>query len=260
MKVFDATLEEMQEELPEILYKYRTWSDSNHKKVITEKQLFYSPPSWFEDPLDCKLTVLYDLLSSQEKIKWIEHKLKEDEPGKFRQYYRNKARETYKTSPLRDKNAIKKMQEETFKEYDERTGILSLTENPSSAEMWNKYSDNSKGFCVGFNPLVLFEVLGGGGIVHYVSELPVVKPEPIHSHKEQMVYQIFYKEDKWEFENEYRTHTFRPTPMNLNDRIINVPASAFNCIILGKNMSEEDKSDLKSCIPEDLKNIQIIEN
>ncbi len=259
MEIFDATFEEMKEELPKVLYKYRTWTDLNHRKVLTERQLFYSPPSWFEDPLDCKLSVRYDLLNSQEKIKWIEFKLKKDEPNQPRPYYRSRARELFKTSPLRDNNAIRKLQSETFLEYDKRTGILSLTEQNRNIDMWNKYSENGKGFCVGYNPIALFECLGGGGKVHYVPKLPVIKPEPFHSHEEQIVYQIYYKEDKWSFEDEYRTHTFKSKPLEIRDRIITVPPEAFNCILLGKNMEKKDKDELYASIPTELNNIQIFE-
>tara|TARA_B110000908_G_C10223573_1_gene436679 strand:+ start:1226 stop:1393 length:168 start_codon:yes stop_codon:yes gene_type:complete len=47
-----ASFEEMKGEYPDILYKYRTWSDKYHKTVLTQKQLYYSPPSEFKDPKD----------------------------------------------------------------------------------------------------------------------------------------------------------------------------------------------------------------
>ena len=50
----EASFEEMKGEFPEILYKYRSWDDSFHKKVITHRELFFSPPTWFEDPKDCR--------------------------------------------------------------------------------------------------------------------------------------------------------------------------------------------------------------
>jgi hypothetical protein len=259
VELFDASFEEMKGEFPEILYKYRKWTDLNHRKVLTERQLFYSPPSWFEDPLDCKLVVRYDLLNSQEKIKWIEFKLKQNEPNHPRPYYRNRTRELFKTSPLRDNNAIRNLQNETFLEYDQRTGILSLTEHNENTDMWNKYSENGKGFCVGYNSVALFECLGGGGKVHYVPRLPVIKPEPFHSHDEQIVFQLYYKEDKWSFEDEYRTHTFMSQPLEICDRIITVPPNAFNCIYLGKNMEKTDKDELYASIPSELQNIPIIE-
>lgn len=125
--------------------------------------------------------------------------------------------------------------------------------------MWEKYGDNGKGFCVGYDPLVLFNHLGGGGIVNYVDELPKVMPEPFHTRELQMVYQLYYKEKKWSFEEEYRTHKFRPIPMTNGDRTILVPPEAFKEIIMGKNMGAELKADLINNIPVELRNIPIIE-
>lgn len=249
----------MNGEFPKTLYKYRTWKDNYHKTVLTKKQLYYSSPSEFEDPKDCKAIVRYDLLSTNEKLKWIEYKLKQQYPRKQRQFYRLEARKQFKTALVSDNNKIKQFQNETFEEYNLRMGVLSLTGNPNNDKMWNKYADNKKGYCVGFDPLILFEHLGGGGIVHYVTELPIVYPQPIHSHTDQLIYQVFYKEDKWAFEEEYRTYTFRPQPMTKEERIINVPAEAFKILILGEQMTKEDKEYILSKIHPDLKTLEIIE-
>lgn len=69
-----ASFAEMQGEFPEILYKYRIWDDDNHKNVISKRQLFYSQPSSFKDPIDCRSVIRYDLLYQKEKIEWIELK------------------------------------------------------------------------------------------------------------------------------------------------------------------------------------------
>ncbi len=259
MNMKNATFEEMKGEYPEILYKYRTWEDPFHKRVITHRALFYSAPTRFDDPKDCKSMVRYDLLTQQEKIKWIEFKLRQDEPGKSRNYYRSRSRELFKTSVLSNDKKTIEFQENTFKEYDTRTGVLCLTGNPNNDEMWEKYSDNARGFCIGYDPQVLFNHLGGGGKVEYVDELPKIMPEPIHSRDLQMIYQLFYKEKKWSFEEEYRTHTFRPRAMSNEDRTIIVPPEAFKVLILGKEMSEELKDDLKNNIPKELRGIKIIE-
>lgn len=204
--------------------------------------------------------VRYDLLSQREKVKWIEFKIRKNEQGKPRHYYRQKALQTFKNSPLANLERIKRLQQEKFEEYDVRTGVLSLTQNPSNEKMWKKFSDYGKGFCVGFKSEILFKKLGGGGKVEYVPKLPKVMPEPTHSHEQQMIFQIFYKEDKWSYEDEYRTYTFRKTPMSTEERIIVVPPEAFTVIILGNQMSNYEKTELKKSIPNELRHITIIEN
>lgn len=125
--------------------------------------------------------------------------------------------------------------------------------------MWENYSDNGKGLCVGFKSQILFNQLGGGGKVIYVSELHKIMPEQFHSHDQQIIYQIFYKEEKWSYEDEYRTHTFSFEPMTSAERIITVPPEAFSVIIIGNQMTEQDKIELREIIPIELQHIPIIE-
>ena len=259
------TFEEMKGSYPETLYKYRKWSDVKHKRTITHRELFYSPPSWFPDPKDCKLVVNYELLSNRQKIKWTEYKLRQEDvesgrPSQSRNHYRSMAREHFKTSALSNNNKLEELKAKTEKEHDARIGVLCLTANPEIEKMWSEYSDHAQGFCIGLDSSLLFKHLGGGREVTYVSKLPKVMPEPIHSRDEQMIFQIFYKEDKWSDEEEYRTFTFRPKPMTLEERIIKLPPEVFTKIILGRKMSKKDKAELKENVPEELKSIQIIEN
>ena len=50
-------------ETPSILYKYRMWSDSYHKTILTKKAIYHARPTSFEDKKDCKNLKRYDLLT-----------------------------------------------------------------------------------------------------------------------------------------------------------------------------------------------------
>lgn len=247
-------------DLPDIIYKYRDWSDDYHKTILTERQVFLASPSSFEDPLDCKIPIRYDLLTDKDIYDKYLHLSKIDNPGWNRAQHRSHAREWTKKTPLKNPEAIKDFQNTYFKEFFERFGVLSLTAESENDDMWKKYSDDFKGFCVGFNTVIMFDSLGGGGMVNYCDELPIIYPEPKHTLQEQHVYQVYSKERKWEFEKEYRTHKFSYSPLNNGDRIITLPPEAYNCVILGKKMPEDIKENLKSSIPEELSHIEIIEN
>lgn len=56
VKIEQKTLEEMTG-LPEVVYKYRDWNNNFHKKIITNREVFFAAPTSFEDPLDCKLDI-----------------------------------------------------------------------------------------------------------------------------------------------------------------------------------------------------------
>ncbi len=54
--------------LPEIVYKYRCWSNTFHKNLLTKNEVFLSSPSVFNDPFDCRIPKNYLLLDNDEKI------------------------------------------------------------------------------------------------------------------------------------------------------------------------------------------------
>jgi hypothetical protein len=58
------TFEEMN--LPDTIYKYRNWDDPFHKTIITQQEVYFAKPTSFEDPLDCKNPVRYDLLTDKD--------------------------------------------------------------------------------------------------------------------------------------------------------------------------------------------------
>lgn len=245
-------------ELPETIYKYRVWTTHNHKTIITKRILFMAPPSSFEDPLDCKNPVRWDLLTDEEIFSRYYDDIKEMKPGWKEYQWRNFANQKTKSSPLKDEKLVKKHVEQTDRDFDARFGVLSLTANPNNDQMWKSYSDNYKGFCVGFHPEILFTHLGGGGDVNYVKEHPTIYPKPRHSYKEQHFLLVFSKLEKWSYEQEYRTHKFYPKPTTPDDRQIIIPPEAYKEIIIGKKMDEAMKKDLVDSIPNELKKIQII--
>jgi hypothetical protein len=253
-----ANFHEMKGKYPEVVYKYRVWDDENHKKVITNQELYYSPPSKFPDPNDCKGAIQYNLLTKEERIKFIEYKIRENNTGQSRNFYRSESRRLFKTSPLRDNNKINELNRETFEEFNQRFGVLCLTPNPKIMKMWNDYSNDHKGFCVGYYSEYLFEQLGGGCKVFYEKELPVIYPNPIHSQDEQHIYQVYFKEEKWSFEDEYRTHTFNISPLSKEDRTVIVNPRAFKELILGAKLSSEEKQEIVNSIPSILNQIQIL--
>jgi len=246
-------------EIPSEIFKYRDWTNPNHKRIIVNKEVYLSSPREFEDKIDCKIPIRYDLLTEKDIFdKYLYHS-RLDNPQWTRQQHREHAREWTKKSPLKDKKYLETFEKDFFEAFFDRFGVLSLTANYTSEEMWIKYANNHKGFCVGFNFDVMFKFLGGGGPVIYHDELPLIYPEPKQSIDEQHVLQAYSKLRKWEFEKEYRTDRFSPIPLTLAQRRINLPANAYKQLIIGKEMTESDKADLINSIPEDLKHITIIQ-
>jgi len=171
-------------------------------------------------------------------------KSKKKKPSWTRQQHRKFARDWFRISPLRDKEQIQHIQKEHFDEFDSRFGVLSLTANPKLFAMWDKYSDSHKGFCVGFDTKKMFENFGGGGEVIYYDNLPDI----LHSDSFEIEHskQVFSKEKKWSFEEEYRTHKFYPNVTTDADRKIKLPRNCFKEIIFGANITDKDRNEIIS--------------
>ncbi len=239
----------MKKKLPKYVYKYRDWTDHFHKTIITARQVYFAPPKSFPDPLDCKLLPRYDLLTEKEIYNKYLNLSKKDDDGWTRQQHRKFARQWTKSSPLKNKEQIKRLQEEDFDEFDSRFGVLSMTANPCNIEMWKSYASNHTGFCIGFKSIILFndpEHFGGGGEVIYYNELPIIHPND--SFEEQSTKQTFSKEIKWEFEEEYRLHKFWQAPADRQQRTATVPSDAYYEIIFGAKMTEEQKQEIKNAV------------
>lgn len=231
-------------ELPEKIYKYRTWTDLYHKTILTNQIVYMSSPFDFEDIKDCKSLKRFDLLTNKEIYDHYLQYSKKNNTKRTREQHRKYAREWFKKSPMRNHEWIQERQEEDLKEFAERFGVLSLTTNPKSHPMWIKYGDNHKGICVGFNPKLMFPYLGGGGKVEYFDELPII----FHSDDFDIEInkQIFSKERKWEFEEEYRTNKHFFKKASPEERQIVLPKECFIEVIFGFYTPVKIKEEIRA--------------
>lgn len=255
MKVTETTIDEM-DQLPPVIYKYRTWDDKYHREIITDQIVFMARPTSFEDPMDCKLQKRYDLLTDEEIFnKYLQSSL--DDPNHYYwtpQQHLSFAKDWLINDPMRDKEYLKKSQEDHFNQFDDRFGVLSLTANPKNEKMWEEYSNNHKGFCVGFNTKLMFKHLGGGGEVIYYDELPIINA--FDSFDIEHFKQVFSKEMKWSYEEEYRTHKFYKSPADNDDRRIKLPKECYSETIFGAFQPKIQREEIIDvCIEQNL-NVQ----
>ena len=163
---------------PNILYKYRNWDNELHKKVLTDNILYMASPRDFEDIHDCnipkkfpKKSELYDFFLKKSKTEY---------PNRSRSEHRQYARYWRDKSPLGNPIQLSQLIERFNNEFNNKFGVLSLTANYDNNAMWEKYADNHKGICFGFNAKSLFECVGGGGEVQYIDKLPTINLSLIH--------------------------------------------------------------------------------
>ena len=246
-------------ELPERICKYRDWDNDYHKRFITEREVFLASPSTFEDELDSKNPIRYDLLSKYKLRELYLHYSKKENISFNRKQHRDFTKDWVKKAMLRNKAYLDKTNEEFLKKYFEREGVLSLTKDPNNDAMWDKYANENKGFCIEYDPMIMFKYLGGGGSVIYVKELPQILPEPFMTLEEVMFQRVYTKLEKWSFEEEYRTRKFWNHPASIKERQIQIPKEAFKRIILGDNMSVQNKNYIEKETITHIGDVEIIE-
>lgn len=244
-------------EHPQVLYKYRDWDNPLHKKVLTDCTLYLASPRDFDDKKDCNVPEKYP--SQQKEIfNYYIRDSKIIHPTWSRTEHRRYAKYWCKHSSMAHPHELKQIVKENKEKFNNRLGILSMTPNYQNEEMWMEYANGGKGFCVGYDTSILFNYVGGGGFVKYVDELPVIDIAR-DDYDVQHVKNTYFKEQSCAFEQEYRLHKMWPQTATIEQRSLKLPKECIVVIILGKNMTEHNKEEIKKIAKENYPNAKLIE-
>lgn len=228
-------------QMPDKLYKFRSWTNNNHKKIIIENKIYFASPKSFEDENDCNpVEVVPDELFIRS---YYEQKSIELHPDFNEEDRIKEVQEFFEQCPMLNPIELDRILKKTKEAYYNQFGVLSLTGKIDNNAMWNKYADKYQGFCVKFNTEKLMRVAGGGGEVIYCDKLPQVvllKDDILTEHRKR----VFYKENKWKFEKEYRVHKMWAHGVTNEERNLFMPEGTIEEVIIGYRMPNEEKEDL----------------
>lgn len=234
--------------MPDKIYKFRSWSDKNHKKTITRCELFLASPKDFNDPFDCRIPNSFELLDTREKRKdFIDSII--DRNSIYIRYlgFDPELEKIKRLAELEENPELfqKNDQKELFDVQDKFIGIISFCGRFDSTLMWAHYANNHKGFCLVFDEQKMKNsgLFGMGGNIRYSKDFP--KIDPRMRGIEKALQQTYTKAIDWSYEQEYRLATyFFPKEPSLEDRIIKFPKDCLIEIILGMRMLENDKNEI----------------
>ena len=238
-------------EYPKILYKYRTWDNCLHKKIILDGEVYMSPPKDFNDPFDCRIPKNYYLINSPEKI----HNYTDFVIDKYKTRIIESGRNVENEKKnLREKlSDIQKYQthheNKEFSAFNDHYGVLSLSGRWDSILMWSHYGDFHKGFCIGFNELKMRHsgLFYKAGEVAYSEKFPELNPLNPYSELTTSFYQTYYKAKDWSYEEEYRfLNLYYPNVPTIQERKVKVPLEFIEEVNLGINISEKDRHEITS--------------
>ena len=231
-------------DVPNILYKYRRWTNTLEKRILTDKEIYFSSPKLFEDHEDCRNFIRYDLLNDEQLYELYLHRSKQKNTSYSNEEHHQFAELWAKKSPLKDKSYCDKIIAESQENYFNCTGIFSMSADPLNEYLWNEYSDNFKGFCVGFESYILSNYFGSCGPVIYEPELPIIYPEPFDQIEHIHLKRVFHKREKWIFEKEYRVCKMLPREYLKNERKVVLPLEAFKSVIIGYKSDEATRNEI----------------
>ncbi|HEY5590485.1 MAG TPA: DUF2971 domain-containing protein [Paludibacter sp.] len=128
-----------QGKIPRYLYKYTPLNDKT-KKIITENELWFSTPTDFNDPFDCKISSDTNI-SEYDLITYIKETRPNMTDFEVEKYAEN----------LKDK--IGDYIQESIDSIINKAGICCFSEINDSILMWSHYANNHTGICLKFDIL-----------------------------------------------------------------------------------------------------------
>ena len=224
---------------PATVYKYRSWSDQNHRRSLTDLSIWYSNPKTLNDLWDIRLP--YEFAYNE-----VYH------PAFYEKLCKHHAKKNYdelqqlydeiKSNPKLwvDKNYNDLREGAIYEEI----GVFSTSEDPVNDLMWAHYGKDHTGFCIGYDS---FKILSAkkcsAGRALFIDTPP--KYSFIKQIDEGGFSEYFLKNKRWEYEKEFRFLTFVDCE---KDRLGKVDRSAIKEVILGRYISNDHKDQILNCL------------
>jgi hypothetical protein len=246
--------------IPEILYRYRTYSNEYNRRTLDNNELYFSKPKDFNDPFDCLITVDYENL--KDKYKLFEYAsqivVNQQKSGNIKLSKNEQIKEVYRIAEIinSDIEGYQKQNDDfIIEKINSHIGIISFSEIYDNMLMWSHYADFHKGYCLGYNTKILKEELGdtNGGRIFYTDNYPSIDPlNQVDLLMSRM--QTNIKATCWSYEKEFRiTKLFKNQD---SIRTFNLSNNVISELYLGVKISTENrKMILEKAIEKGIENI-----
>jgi hypothetical protein len=256
------------EPIPSILYKYRTWSDTFHKRLLTDQELYFPSPLSFNDPFDC--SVLLTIVSpKRDIIRKSYYLINHDFPELPRAERRKRATKIRLEKHYKNDEELKRTRKLNL---ENDYGVCSLTTNNANLVMWSHYADSHKGFCVGLdlNQIVYdkdtqeqflkeAKIMVRCYEVHYYKEYPILEfhldQRPDIESAMEAVQPLLAKSENWSYENEWRLITFFR-----NKFFIKFKKTALKYLYLGCMMKETTKREILEIVQSNYPSLEVYQS
>lgn len=228
--------------IPQPLYKYRVWKEPDKEKqyqrrLLTDRELYLSSAAQFNDPFDAALPYKYkdEDLTPENIFMKLRETGKRRFPGISEEELQERAFKEQMSGRFENGQYWKENFERFREDNAKNFGILCLTSKRDNLLMWSHYADSHRGFCVGFDKYVLYELTGGTlGKVQYEKAFPTAGM--FDDDAGSLIRLLITKSEDWFYEDEYRI-----VKVEAARTIKILPESAITEVVLGLNMPENIK-------------------
>lgn len=228
---------------PEIFYRYRNLCGVNRERtarLLKASVLYFSSPSQFDDPFDCKLH--YKSVGSREDLRRKHQALyKKYQPELSRAERRQLARADVKRTDL---NELSGVMIQGLQQALNGVGVVCLSELRDNVVLWSHYSAGHAGLCLGYQVAADASFFARAQPVCYADDYPSIDMLNDSPYKQVEAF-ILTKAKGWGHEHEWRIvdqdngpgeRAFRP--------------GALCEVIFGARMTEADRIFVRECIAE----------
>ncbi len=267
------------------LYKYRTWKKPDHKRILTHNEIYFGKPSDFKDNLECNLPIRFNSVDDDDLLSFVVNRFidveyyyaeRELRQSKFDELFSKRKKD------LQDETWQKKEQDRLFDELDELLGVFSVSPHNNNHHLWEVFSGDHEGFCVGFNSDILYrdqENFGSAKKVTYYNPADFLDEEgnPIiilpfyrtyEERRNAYIKNVCSLRNDWKDEDEVRITKLYLKPNEQDDDVIKlpvinrqviVPKEAYTEVVLGLKMPKEHKNEIAEIVNSRFPHVELLE-
>lgn len=237
------------------LYHYTRYKRDRFRAVIENRQIYFSRPSEFNDPWDCKIVYadadLEDPIVLERHLRWLERVGKDYSSAPTNKRLASNLKTFRRHIPTLRK-AIREMSTAVTQTFDTQYRVFCTSPLSTSELMWAHYGNGHRGIAYEF--AVDNQLFALAKPVHYFQEYP--QPDLTLDGGAPELLAMLTKSAAWDYEREYRiiaaTEEGGVNPQSLipvaKTGLVNLPPASLTAVIVGCMISAQDAKEIEDIL------------
>ena len=234
------------------LYHYQSFEKPEQiARIFTDGTLYFSKPSNFNDPWDCRpffnKAGLDDPKEYERTVQWFVNCDRNN--TLLSSGERSRREQEIRANPKLLECCIDQMSADMERAIQEQYRVYCLSTCPDSTLMWSHYADSCKGICLEFG--VRNNLFCAALPVEYLGSYPMFSVAATDEYSN--LRPLLTKSDDWDYEDEFRLvasehpSTFPGVPTTKGG-FLPFPKEALQSVIVGAQMSQNDRELIRTII------------